>query len=280
MSFDDTTNGDGSALQRLLNLLGRASGTPLPANDPMAEYQAMIARDARLPKTGGLFGGDYARFMADAAARSDARDAMSGVSPSPIEAAEPNQQWRSGNDVSLDRALLDSQSNGGAIVDRGLAGPMDGAEFLEVGNPANPRLRREWERKYGRPWPMDPTTGQRYHVAHIKALADGGTNTLDNIRPMHPAEHIAEHIANGDNARWARRAGIARAFGGAVARSELPLAIISGLTGIISGRTRTDTFDNFANDLFGMPSKEDQRKAFENWQRQIDPDWKPGNLAI
>ena len=39
----------------------------------------------------------------------------------------------------------------------------------------------------------------------------------------------------------------------------------------MSGRIRTDTFDNYSSDLLGVPSKEDQRKAFEDYQRMLIP---------
>jgi hypothetical protein len=121
----------------------------------------------------------------------------------------------------------------------------------EIGNPENPRLRREWERAHGKTWPRTPE-GRPYDVAHIKAIADGGTNTLDNIGPMDPAEHRASHVD--DQARWGRRAGTAKAFGGTV---EPPLharrpslrprangfawELIPNLFGVLSGRIRSDT---------------------------------------
>lgn len=145
-----------------------------------------------------------------------------------------------------------------------------------VGNPANPRLRREWEKQEGRPWPKDER-GRNYHVAHIKALADGGTNTLSNIRPMHPDEHIAEHVRNGDLARWAKRWSIARAFGGRVQELVGPIGILSDITGVLSGRIRTDTPDNFWHDLFGLPSTQDQRDAYERYQKALNPKWKWGD---
>jgi hypothetical protein len=117
-------------------------------------------------------------------------------------------------------------------------------------------------------------------VHHIRAIADGGTNTLDNIRPMPRAAHIAEHQANGHYGRWGRRASIAGAYGGRVARSVPILDGLSIITGVLSGRIRIDNPDNFINDIFGMPSKEDQRKAYERYQRAIDPGWKPGDMAV
>jgi hypothetical protein len=41
-------------------------------------------------------------------------------------------------------------------------------------------------------------------VAHTRALADGGTNELDNIKPMPHDEHVADHKAEGDFSRWSR----------------------------------------------------------------------------
>jgi len=164
----------------------------------------------------------------------------------------------------------------GAFLDRRLANLEGDAELIEIGNPANPRLRREWERANGRPWPRTDT-GRNYDVGHRKALADGGTNTLENIDPIHPDEHRARHKADGDYSRWGKRPSIARAFGGNVTRGLTPLDAVTIVTGILYGRIRTDGFDNFTSDLFGWPSKEDQLKAQQRIQRQLNPDWKPGD---
>jgi hypothetical protein len=151
----------------------------------------------------------------------------------------------------------------GANLDRNPWTPNTPLELTPLGNPANPRLRREWERQNGRPWPRDPNTGRNYDVAHKKALADGGTNTVDNIHPMHPDAHVAEHMANGDYSRWALRPGIARAFGGTVARSLDFLAIVPIITGVMSGRIRTDTTEHFLNDIAGVPSSDDPVEPLE-----------------
>jgi hypothetical protein len=163
-----------------------------------------------------------------------------------------------------------------AYVDRGGADPDNGADFELVGNPHNPRLKGEWVQREGRPWPQTDD-GRSYHVAHKKALADGGTNTLDNIEPMHPDEHIAQHIENGDFARWARRPGIARAFGGRVAEGVGAAGFLSDLLGMFTGRIRTDTFDNFSHDVVGQPSNQDRIEEFERQQKAITPGWKPGD---
>jgi hypothetical protein len=140
----------------------------------------------------------------------------------------------------------------------------ESADLLDVGNPHNPRLRREWERANSQAWPTT-TDGRNYHVAHTRAIADGGANTLDNIQPMHPDEHIAQHMANGDSARWARRASIARAFGG---RVEPPtpglrmnglgwLNLLDGAARVLFGGVRTDTFRHSLYDLSGYPDPND-----------------------
>jgi len=191
-----------------------------------------------------------------------------------------------------------SVGNDGAVLDKDLAGPDDGAALIDIGNPANPRLRREYIRKYGY-WPTIPETGRNFDVAHIIAKADDGTDTLDNIKPMHPDDHRAEHMANGDFARWRARRGSMPASGGTVSGSvptkpiprapspEMPrfkapgLGLISPLSdilGMISGRIRTDSLDNFWSDMMGRPSQEDIRRQNERIQKQLFPQAKPGEI--
>jgi len=172
---------------------------------------------------------------------------------------------------------LDSQHDGGPSFHP--AEPQQ-AYFLPVGNPANPRLIRQWEKREGRPWPRDPLTGRLYDVGHIKALADGGANTLENIEPIHRDLHVAQHKANGDYSRWAKRAAIARAFGGRVARALSPLAILPTITGVLSNRIRTDNWDNFTSDMVGWPSEEDMQRQLEREQKVINSDWKPGDPVV
>jgi len=164
------------------------------------------------------------------------------------------------------------------FLDTSGARPDDGQWLFEIGNPANRQLRKEYEQKVG-PWPKTET-GRNYDVAHNRAIADGGKNTLDNIRPVHPDSHVSEHMANGDYARWARRAAIARTFGGRVASSLGPLGILSDITGVLSGRIRTDTFDNFVSDMMGLPSEADRQKRIEQQQKAFNPRWKPGDPII
>lgn len=70
----------------------------------------------------------------------------------------------------------------------------------------NETARRRWMRAEGKDWPIDPETGRKQDVAHIRARADGGSDEPDNIRPMRHSEHVREHMERGDFSRWARRA--------------------------------------------------------------------------
>lgn len=67
--------------------------------------------------------------------------------------------------------------------------------------------RKLWEAANpGQKVPFDAARGRFYDIAHIKALADGGTNAAENLKPQEHGEHMGEHIANGDFSRWAARA--------------------------------------------------------------------------
>lgn len=171
------------------------------------------------------------------------------------------------------------------------AAAAEAGEFVNVGNPHNPRLKQEFIKKNGY-WPKTPD-GRDYDVSHIRAIGDGGTNTLDNIEPMDPDEHRAKHKRDGDPKRFGKRPGIARAFGGKVeppAHAPKPargptvrgfglLGLIPNITGLLSGRIRTDSFDNFTNDMLGYPSQEDIRHRKEELRRRYFPNSKPGDLV-
>lgn len=176
----------------------------------------------------------------------------------------------------------------------------EAAMVVDVGNPHNPRLRREWIAANGRPWPKT-ADGRNFDVAHRRAIADGGTNTLDNIEPMHPDDHRALHISNGDAARWARRASIARAFGGRVepptpsprvAGPAMPrlrvnglglLSLLPDLLGMLNGRIRTDSPIHALSDMGGFPAPDDPPPGYD--PKAIDPDCrsigrsKPGEIC-
>jgi len=71
---------------------------------------------------------------------------------------------------------------------------------------SNAQLRREWEvRNGGQTWPKDPVTGRNQDVSHIRAKADGGPNTVDNIEPLPHGPHIQQHSDDGDFVRWGGR---------------------------------------------------------------------------
>jgi hypothetical protein len=53
--------------------------------------------------------------------------------------------------------------------------------------------------------------------------------------------------------------------------------ILPNITGMLSGRIRTDSFDNFASDMMGFPSEEDHLRDWEDYQRALNPKWKPGD---
>lgn len=192
-------------------------------------------------------------------------------------------------DGTWQASVSPSSTNDGAIVDKGLAGPNDGADIIDVGNPANPKLRRQWEIQNGQSWPKDPATGRNHDVAHIIAKADGGTDTLDNIRPLHPDLHKQEHMQNGDFARWGARSraagsapteAVPRLPGGEIPRFKVPgiglISPLSDILGMISGRIRTDSADNFASDMMGIPSQEDLQRQRDYIQKQLFPQAKPG----
>ncbi len=67
-------------------------------------------------------------------------------------------------------------------------------------------LRKMWENSEGKPWPKDPNDPNRNQdVSHTMPVADDGApNNIHNIEPKPHAEHMQEHIDNGDFARWAK----------------------------------------------------------------------------
>jgi RHS repeat-associated protein len=69
------------------------------------------------------------------------------------------------------------------------------------------QIRAEWEAANGTPWPKDPNTGANQDVSHKQALADNGTNDLDNIEPKPHADHVQQHVDAGDFKRWGARSG-------------------------------------------------------------------------
>lgn len=55
----------------------------------------------------------------------------------------------------------------------------------------------EWERIHGREWPKGED-GKPLEADHDIPLADGGSDSGDNVTPRTKADHIRRHIENGD----------------------------------------------------------------------------------
>ena len=55
--------------------------------------------------------------------------------------------------------------------------------------------------------------------------------------------------------------------------------ILPDITGILSGRIRTDSFDHFTRDMLGLPSDEEIEWRRQRRQRLLYPDAKPGELS-
>ena len=67
--------------------------------------------------------------------------------------------------------------------------------------------RQKWEKATGKKWPKEPGNPNKNQVvSHKTALADGGTNDVNNYGPSPAKEHIDMHKANGDFRRWGTRA--------------------------------------------------------------------------
>jgi GH24 family phage-related lysozyme (muramidase) len=76
-----SSGGDaGWSIPDLLALVRHMKLGPQPADDPIAQYLAARAQDARLPPSGGLFGSGYAAYMADNAPPMPTPDALNVLS--------------------------------------------------------------------------------------------------------------------------------------------------------------------------------------------------------
>ena len=162
------------------------------------------------------------------------------------------------------------------IFDARLSTPGD-VDWLEIGG-KTPGQRRLWEQHTGQSWPTVPETGANYHLHHIIPKADGGGEGLDNYGPMEPSAHRQHHIDNGDFSRWAKRRGLSKPGMPEVNGLGL-LQIIPDITGILSGRIRMDSMDNFFSDMIGVPSQEDIRQYQEQRRKELAPDAPPGPIV-
>ncbi len=99
---------------------------------------------------------------------------------------------------------------------------LTGALAVGVARISPAAARKMWEAANpGLKVPLDAARGRFQDMAHIKALADGGTNAAGNLKPQEHGEHMAEHMANGDFARWASRAKDAVVNGAEAAGREI-----------------------------------------------------------
>jgi RHS repeat-associated protein len=78
-------------------------------------------------------------------------------------------------------------------------------------------LRAQWEDKYGYSWPTDPVTGRPCDIDHIKPRSMGGTDHVENIRPLARVSHTNRHIVDGHSKMWGQQ-GAAKRLGNAVER--------------------------------------------------------------
>ncbi len=181
------------------------------------------------------------------------------------------------NPQQEDQPYASNQPHFGGVVDRSLANPSDVDQLMEIDWKLQ-RKRQQWEKAQHKDWPWT-ADGRRYHGHHPIPKAYGGSDGLDNFEPMDPLEHRKHHMENDDFRTWGSWAGGKKPKGPDVKGLGL-LGIIPDITGILSGRIRTDTFDNFTSDLMGVPSEEDRRRAFEEEQRRLNPKWKPGDPFV
>ncbi len=71
----------------------------------------------------------------------------------------------------------------------------------------NKTLRKQHAAHKKLPWPIDPDTGKNQDVSHPNALADGGPDYFEVVKPMTRKDHIEHHMNNGDFKRWRNQRG-------------------------------------------------------------------------
>jgi RHS repeat-associated protein len=93
-----------------------------------------------------------------------------------------------------------------AVATLGVVAYQNRDEIASTLQSTNDKLKKEWEKLWGKPWPKDPGTGRGQEADHIKPKADGGAKSdVNNIQPLPQAAHRAKHKE--DFKRWGKRGG-------------------------------------------------------------------------
>lgn len=202
--MDEAANapqGGALSLAQMLALLRGPSGGD-PSDDPIAQALADIAQRARLPRAGGLFGGDYARFMADRAAGPATAPSMHATAaPSygdPLAQLVPSPQafGPQASGIASDIPTVAPANN------FQVAGPVTARQVgLRPGHAGSPT-----EAELGGPWAV----GDFVRDA-IRPVTGGLSRTWDDLRGPEPEQvrysnpvvRWAEaHVGHGGYGKW------------------------------------------------------------------------------
>jgi hypothetical protein len=189
---------DTPSLAQMRALLGGALDGD-PDGDPISQALADVAQRARLPRGGGLFGGDYARFMANRGSGQPPIDAAAAPSygdPSVQLTPSPQAFGPQASGITSDVPTMDPADNfrvaGPAI------GPQFGLRPSQVGSAKEAEMRGTW------------AAGDLVRDA-IQPLISGFSRTWDDlrgpqpeqVRSSNPVANWAEaHVGHGGYGRW------------------------------------------------------------------------------
>jgi hypothetical protein len=76
---------------------------------------------------------------------------------------------------------------------------------LQDKRPSTPKIRRAWEKHFGKKWPKDPRTGWNQDAHHKKPFSEGGGHNPENIEPKTRQDHVKHHKDQGDYQRWGKK---------------------------------------------------------------------------